>query len=514
MSRSTPAECHWVMLALVLGACAVGPDFKRPDAEVAKAWRDANASQVDTKSAVDPRWWRTFNDPTLERVVDVAYRQNLDLQVAGLHIVEARAQLGIATGRIFPQQQAVLGSAQAVGLSADTPNLPTNVVRHYGDFQIGFDAVWELDFWGKYRRGIESQGAALEASAADYDAALVSLTAEAARTYVTIRTFEQLLLLAQQNTKLQEEGLAIANARFANGATTELDVAQATSLLETTRATIPQLQLSLQQARNALSTLLGESAGGVEALLQTAGDIPKAPERVAVGVPAELLRRRPDVRSAELLAWAQCARIGVAKADLYPSFSLAGSIGYRAATSGLIASNPLNDIYYALGPTVNWPFLNYGRLTNAVRVEDARFQALIVSYRSTVLKAAQEVEDSLTGYVDGQAVVAAQQRSVVAADRAVQIALVQYREGAADYERVLDAERTLLQQQNSLAEGVSAVTTSAISLYKALGGGWELRRGDPIVPPPVQDEMFHRTGWGDLLMPLPEAMTNNAPAKR
>ena len=253
------------------------------------------------------------------------------MQIAGLRILEARARLGIAIGGQYPQQQEVFGSATGVGLSENASN-SFGLDRNHWDYQLGFDATWELDFWGKFRRDVEAAHASLIASVADYDDALVSLTAEVARTYTVIRTFEVLIELTRENVKVQEEGLQIAESRFRNGATTELDVTQARSLLESTRASIPQLQIGLQQAQNALSTLLGQPTGAVQALLDGHKGIPTAPAEVAVSVPAELLRRRPDIRSAELFAAAQCARIGIAKADLYPSFSLFGEIGFQSSS--------------------------------------------------------------------------------------------------------------------------------------------------------------------------------------
>ncbi|MGZ3456885.1 MAG: TolC family protein, partial [Archangium sp.] len=261
------------------------------------------------------------------------------------------------------------------------------------------------------------------------------------------------------------------------------------------------LETALEQARNALSTLLGQPPGAVEAMLAGPKQIPKAPARVAVGMPAELLRRRPDVRSAELYAAAQCARIGIAEAELYPSFSLVGMIGLEASSSGSPSRNlfSLDSLFYSLGPRIVWPFLNYGRLKNGVRVEDARFQQLLANYRNTVLRAAQEVSDALTGFVNAQKAVAFQQASVNAAQRSVEIALVQYREGAVDYQRVLDAQRSLLLQQNSMTQTSSSVATNLVALYKALGGGWEMRQGQPILPKQVQSVMEDRTDWGNML---------------
>lgn len=496
---------------LALGGCMVGPKFAKPQTSVSQNWR-TTGPQLATRAAVDSLWWKEFNDAVLDRLVDLAYHQNLPLQIAGLRIVEARARLGVATGGQYPQIQVARGTVTAVGLSEGAAN-SSSFDRRYVDYQLGFDAVWELDFWGKYRRGVEAERANLLASVADYQSALVSLTAEVARTYVVIRTFEVLIEQAQENAKLQEQALHIAESRFRNGATSELDVVEARTLLEGTRATIPQLQISLQQARNALATLLGQPSGTVDALLEGPPGIPKAPAKVEVSVPAEMLRRRPDIRSAELFAAAQCARVGVAKADLYPSFTLFGTVGLQTSTSGG-ASNKFfsaSNIFYSFGPRITWPFFNYGRIQNSVRVEDARFQQLLVGYRDAVLRAAQEVEDALTGFLNSQEAAAFQERSVTAAQRSVEIALVQYREGAADFTRVLDAQRALLLQQNNLAQTSSSVTTNVIALFKALGGGWEWRQGEPIVPERTVEEMKARTDWGDMLSEPPRPVAQGSP---
>jgi NodT family efflux transporter outer membrane factor (OMF) lipoprotein len=506
------------VLGMALGGCTVGPTFTKPNVSVPQNWHSGD-QRVATQTAADSLWWRSFSDPTLDRLVEQAYRQNLPLQAAGLRIVEARAQLAYATGMQFPQVQFVSAQAAAVGLSENAVNVArvADVGRHFFTFQLGFDAAWEMDFWGKYRRGAEAATAEVLATMADYYYALVSLTAEVARTYVTIRTFEVLIDQTQLNTRLQEEALAVAQSRFRNGATSELDPTQATTLLESTRATIPQLEIGLQQARNALSTLLGKPAGAVDALLAGPRTIPRPPVKVAVGMPAEMLRRRPDIRRAELSAAAQCARVGVAEADLYPSFSLFGSVGLQAATATSTSANLLSpaSLFYAVGPRIHWPFFNYGRLRNLVRVEDARFQQLLVAYRDTVLKAAQEVEDALVGFLKSQEATVSEQAAATSAQRSVEIATVQYREGAADYSRVLDAQRSLLVQQNSLARTSSSVATNLIALYKSLGGGWELRHDQAVVPPATQQEMQQRTSWGDLLAPpqtQPPPSTTNSPS--
>lgn len=484
----------------MLAGCSVGPTYTRPVTPLPEAWRPRAEPQILPQPAKDAAWWRSFNDPALDRLVDLAWKQNLSLEVAGLRIVEARAQLGIATGRQYPQLQLVSGTVTAERINGGLANA-SRLGRRFYTYELALDVAWEIDLWGKYRRGVEAQADRLRASVADHQSALVSLTAEVARTYVLVRTYQTLVDQAELNARVQEEGLRLAESRFRNGATSELDVAQAATLLESTRTTIPQLQAQLDQARNALCTLLGQPPGTLEALLAGTREIPAAPERIAVGVPAELLRRRPDVRSAELQAEAQGAQVGVAKADLLPSFSITGSVGLQDYSSSPASHNPFNgdNFVYSVGPRITWEFFNYGRLENSVRVEDARYQQLLVSYRNTVLNATKEVEDAITGYLTARQAVTSAQRAVTSAERSVQIAMVQYREGAADFTRVLDAERSLLAQQNTLAETRSSVTTSVILLYKALGGGWELQQGQPVVTPATESEMERRTNWGDLI---------------
>ncbi len=506
-----------VLMSIVLasGGCTVGPNFEKPQVKLNDNWSQDADVRVAVQSDVDSQWWKSFNDPKLDQLIQMAYQQNLPLQVSGLRILEARARLGIAVGGQYPQQE-MFGSVSNVGLGKNAAN-SAGIDRNYWDYQTGFDASWELDFWGKFRRDVESAQANLIASMADYDSAIVSLAGEVARTYTAIRTFEVLIDLANENAKLQEEGLRIAKARFENGATSELDVMQATTLLESTRASIPKLQASLQQSQNALSTLLGQTTGDMQKLLEGLRAIPSAQAKVGVCVPAELLRRRPDIRSAELYAMAQCARIGVAKAELYPSFSLFGQIGFQTSDNGGLSSGnaePHNlfdgdSFAYSYGPGFRWPIFNFGRIENIVRIQDARFQQLLVDYQDTVLRAAQEVEDSMTGFLRYQDAAGFDQNAVNAAKRSVEIAMIQYKEGAVDYQRVIDVQRSLLQEENNLALARSSIATNLITLYKALGGGWELRQGQPIVAESVQSQMQERTNWGKILpsQPAPETLT-------
>jgi len=498
-------------VASVLTGCAIGPKYAPPSVDLPSALPDISDRTV-AQTPVDSAWWRAFNDPTLDRLVDMAHHQDLPLQVTGLNILASRASLGLAVGRQYPQLQAAFANASAIGLSERAINFSKldPSFQNFADYQIGFDALWELDFWHKFRKGVKAGAAGYLASVADYDNALVSLTAEVARTYTAIRTFEVLLEQARQNATLQEEGLRIAEARFRHGATSELDVAQATTLLEGTRASIPQLQLSLQQSQNALSTLLGQRPRTLDAILQAPKGIPTVPANVAVGVPADLLRRRPDVRNAELDVVAQTERVGIATADLRPRFTLNGTLGYQTSSgaSGLGGSllSPASFMYN-LGAGLLYPFFNYDRIHNNIRIEDAALQQTVVSYQHAVLKAVQEVDDGLAGFRRSQEAAVFQANAVKAAQRSVELSMVQYREGAVDYQRVIDAQRSLLLQENNLAETRSAIATSYIALYKALGGGWELRRGQPFVPDELANEMKRRTDWGDLFTKPPAEKT-------
>ncbi len=281
---------------------------------------------------------------------------------------------------------------------------------------------------------------------------------------------------------------------------------QALTLLRDTEATIPALETDIKQTRYALSTLLGMPPSNLESLLTGEKIIPTAPENVTLGIPADLLRRRPDVRLTELRAAAQSANIGIAKAELFPRFILLGSVGFQSSDNGSFRSNGahLSDLFdggsftWFVGPSVNWNILNYGRIRNDVRVQDARLQELIVNYQNAVLTAAREVEDGIAAFLGAQNEVNYLGDSVRAAERAVELAQIQYRDGAVDYTRVLDTQETLLRQQDKLTERKGTINTSLISVYRALGGGWELRKGQAFVPATIRKEMHERTDWGDF----------------
>ena len=504
---------------LTLTGCAVGPHYVRPVLSVNDSWSQTDSPRISAHSATDSAWWKAFNDPVLEQLIQLAYRQNLSLRVAGLRIMEARAVLGIAIGNQYPQTQQASAGVSGVGLSNNTVNKPPDFSRYFATDELGLDISWEADFWRQYAKAVKAQKDVYLSSAADYQEALVTLTAEVARTYVTVCTFEELIDQARRNVSIQAESLRIADARFRNGATSELDVSQARALLESTRATIPQLEISLAQSKNALTTLLGQPTGSLQNLLQEPESIPTAPAQVAVSIPAEVLRRRPDIRNAELVAMAQSERIGIAKADLYPHFLLSGALGFHATQGGAESFNLFDpaSFVFAVGPQVYWKFFSYGRIKNQVRVEDARFQEVLTTYQYSVLSASQEVEDGIVGFVKALEATSVQQEAVTAARRSAELALIQYREGAVDYQRVLLADQTELQQENNLVSLRSSAATNAIVLYKALGGGWEMSINQPFVPDVVRIEMERRTNWGDLFstMPIPgSSITAVSPPKK
>jgi len=490
-------------VTLFLGGCAmVGPDYiKPPPAPQQKEWIEHKDPKIKAEPTDLSNWWEVFDDPVLNSLVEQAYQQNLPLRIAGLRILEARAQLGIAHGNLFPQQQQGRGGAGYNRISKNNLNLPEDV-RNLVDndssvYSLGFDAVWELDFWGKYRRNVESGLGVLEASIASYDDVLVSLTAEVARTYVAIRNFEERLDIARENVRVQQRSLQIAEARFNGGEVSELDVSQAQALLSETQSLIPRLSMNLRQAKNALSILLGKMPSELNEILGGPKPIPAVPAEVTVGVPAELLRRRPDIRLAERQLAAQSPRIGIAKAELYPAFSLLGTIGLASLSTGDFFDS--DSVTGTGGAGFTWKILNYGRIKNNVRVQDAIFQELAVNYQNTVLRAAQEVEDAMVGFLRTQEETDFLSSSVQAYKRSVDLSLLQYREGLVDYQRVLDAQRFLTRSQENYVARRGDIVINLVAIYKALGGGWQIREGKDFVPEEIKEEMVQRTNWGELL---------------
>jgi NodT family efflux transporter outer membrane factor (OMF) lipoprotein len=513
-ARAQRVAVVFTVAVLVSGCTTLGPEFKTPESDVQEEWLDAQSPEFKPEAPPDDgRWWTVFGDPVLDRLIEVAYQQNLTLKQAGLRILEARAQLGIAVGSLYPQQQQATADSTYVRASRNAANTAGGDLNFW-NHDVGLTAGWEIDFWGRFARGIESADASLLASVASYDDVLVGLTAQVAAAYITVRTFEERIAIATGNIKLQERGLRLARVRYRNGDTTELDVNQAETLLRGTQASVPSFESGRRQSINALATLLGVTPAEAYVLLEGATEqaaaIPAAPAEVTVGIPAELLRRRPDVRLAELQAWAQSAAIGVAQADLYPSIALFGTIGLNTGGSTNTSRNgsvDLGDLFdtdalrFQGGPSLTWNVFNYGRIKNSVRVQDARLQQLLVNYQNTVLRAGQEVEDAMAGFLQSQRQAEFLKQGVAAAQRSVDIALVQYRDGATDYTTVLDTQRSLLSQQDQFTATRGSIAQNLVSMYRGLGGGWQIREGQEFVSEETRAVMRERTDWGGLLDP-------------
>ncbi|WP_244525122.1 MULTISPECIES: efflux transporter outer membrane subunit [Bradyrhizobium] len=503
---------HWILAAAFLlptAACTVGPDFTAPVAQLADKFRGVNNRSVRSGTLEYQKWWEGFRDPTLNRLIEIAYTQNLTLLSAGTRVLQARAVLGIAIGITYPQVQQGTGSVIYNRTSAATPlSGPNATPSYFWTDALAAQAAWELDFWGKFRRGVESADAVYLGSIASYDGVLVSLLGDVTATYIGIRTIEQLIAIARDNVRRQEQALSIAKAKFQGGGTSELDVFQATNVLEQTRAAIPQLTIQLQQGENALCVLLGVPPQSLGMLLsRSAGRIPSPPRTIVVGIPADLLRRRPDVRAAELAALAQSAQIGVALTQLYPAISITGTFGGTASTAnGHTLSEVVNwkGVAYAAGPSFQWNLLNYGQITNNVRLQDAKLQQLLVDYQNTVLSAQQEVDNGLVTYLQSLNQAAFLRRSVQAANGALRIAMEQYEQGATSFTTVLTAEQNLLQAQNSLAGASASVPLGLTAVFRALGGGWQIRVDGNFVTAATLKQMRARTDWGNLLPPANE----------
>jgi NodT family efflux transporter outer membrane factor (OMF) lipoprotein len=506
-----------IFVFLLTGCTMVGPDYIRPPVKVSQNWMESDDQRVKQEQSENRNWWQVFNDPILNGLIEKAYLNNLSIRVAGVRVLEARAQLGIAIGELYPQTQQAFGSLQYYQLSDRSPQAAfqqsatggrqqsTSVnLSKYWQSEIGLTASWEIDFWGKFRRAIESADASLAATIADYDSALVSLTGDVASSYILIRTLEKRLDIARQNAETQKENLKIVEVRLKYGTTSELDLEQAKTSLNNTLASIPALETQLQQAKNSLNVLLGLPPGHLEDILQGTSEIPVSPPHVVVGIPTDLLRRRPDVRSAEYQAAAQCAQIGMVKAELYPAFSLTGTFGFLSSDVGTFK---LSDMFrwksrtLQAGPSFQWNILNYGRITNNVRVQDARFEQLLITYQNTVLKAQQEVEDSLIAFLRAQEQADFLAQAAEAAQNSLNLAVKQYREGVKDFTTVLVAQQALLNEQDSLVTTLGNISTNLVGVYKALGGGWEIREGKDWLPSEIGEEMTKRTNWGKLLAP-------------
>jgi NodT family efflux transporter outer membrane factor (OMF) lipoprotein len=452
----------------------VGPNYHKPPAPVAPDWIDASDQRLRRGPDDLSGWWKVFNDPVLDNLICTAYHQNLTLRQAGFRVLEARAVLGISVGNFFPQLQNMTGSYEREAISNETAgrSISSAGKRFFSQWNYGFNLAWELDFWGRFRRAIESNSDALDASVEGYDDVLVTLLSDVATAYVQMRTLEKRIAYAKKNAAIQRVTYQIAKDKkdiFATG----LDIDQAFSTLRQTEALIPGLEITLRQTTDQLCILLGIPPEELRTRLGPR-DIPTAPPDVVVGIPADLLRRRPDVREAERLAAAQSAQIGIAESDFYPHCSIVGTIDYQAERfKNLFNSQAFSG---AISPGFQWDILNYGRFFFNVRLQNARFQELVAAYQQTVLTANQEVEDGLVSFLKAQEQTRLQKEAADAGESAVKAIHDLWKGGLlTDYTRVAQLEQNQVALDDTLAQDEGEIALGLIQVYKALGGGWQIR---------------------------------------
>jgi NodT family efflux transporter outer membrane factor (OMF) lipoprotein len=487
MGDAKTSRRFWTAAA-VLGLCAcgctsfsdwvhngfkVGPNYHEPEAAVAPDWIDGDDPHVLRTAPDNDAWWNVFHDPELTSLIESGRQQNLDLKTAATRVLQAQAQRNIEAGNLFPQTQKLLGDYLGGRLSKNLNFFNSPFAAFPSTINIwatGFNASWELDFWGRLRRAVESANANLDASVDAYHDALVTLLADVATNYVQIRTFQERIAYARRNIDIQTGSLRLAEARLQQGKASALDVEQARSNLAQTKSSLPPLAIGLRQANDRLCVLLGEPVKNLTVGFSEA-PIPTAPPEAAVGLLADLLHRRPDVRQALHKVAAQSAQIGVAMADLYPQIGVSGFIGYLAGDLRHLFDQ--RSFTSFILPTFNWKILNYGRIVNNIRAQDAGLQEKVLQYQQTVLNAGREVEDALEAFLQYQVQIVSLEESVTAAQHSVELVLAQYRDGRVDFNRVFTTQAVLVSQQDQLATARGNLALSLISVYRALGGGWQ-----------------------------------------
>jgi len=463
-----------VIIGLVLTGCMVGPDYTPVVPDAPSKWDTEPAGGL-TAAKLKPetlaRWWTTLQDPQLSSLVERALKGNLDLKNAQARIRQARALRGISRAGLFPTLDA---SGTATRHRSSENNGTGEEINLYS---AGFDAGWELDIFGGIRRSVEAAQANLEATQEDLHHVLVSLLAEVALNYVEVRTFQTRLAVIKANIKTQQDSYDLNQSRYQAGLINELAVQESLRILENSRSQIPTLETGLEATKNRLAVLLGEQAGKLSRELAAKQPIPALPPTVAVGIPAETLRHRPDIRRAERNLAAQTARIGGATAELYPKFHLIGSIGLESVTSSDF-SEWASRTWSIGGPGISWNIFRGGAIRQNIKVQTALQEQALIQYESTVLRALEEVENALVAYAKEQRRRESLSKATVAAQRAAVLARDVYQAGLVDFNNVLDAQRALLIVQDQLAQSEGAVTSNLVRLYKALGGGWKSWKPD------------------------------------
>jgi len=458
-----------LLAAFFISGCAsVGQDYVPPQAKAPDAW-NTHLSDGLSGDAPTPRtlanWWAALGDPVLSDIVAKAVSGNLDIKTAQSRIQEARARRGIESASWFPSLDAT-GEYRRARMSSSG----MGIVDENDLYAVGFDAAWEIDVFGGTRRSVEAANADLDAAVETLNDVLVSLLAETAINYVDIRTFQTRLTAAESNLHLQQQTHELTQYRYQAGLIDELAVSQARYNLETTRAQIPALRSGLSEAMNRLAVLTGQPPGALDAFLAERRPIPVTPAAVAVGVPAETLRQRPDVRKSERALAAQTARIGVATADFYPRFSLTGTIGLESISSGDLLT--AGSRVWRYGPGVSWRVFDAGAIRQNIKIQSALQEQALINYESTVLTALEETENALNAFIEEQDRREALSRAVSAATQAAGLAENKFSTGLLDFFSVLEAQRSLVSLQDQLGQSDGAVAANLIRIYKSLGGGW------------------------------------------
>ncbi len=481
------------------GCITLGPDYEEPDVKWLDEWETDLYGQIGTtheQNEIDLSfWWKIFDDPVLDTLIEVAKRENPSLRAAGMRIMQSRAALGIATGTQYPQVQQVTGAIGYVN-STGTDGTSNNSGPYNANFNIG----WEIDFWGKFQRGIESANAAFFNSIANQQNIQVLLYSQIADLYFAYKTALLRIDIAKQNAEIQKRSYEITNSLYSSGQSAELDQQQAKTQYLSTVSTIPDRERSFIQVRNALCALLARPPGEIPELGEKIDQLPEIDPIILQEVPAQLLVRRPDIRAAAFVIAIQSAQVGIAEADLYPSISLFGNVGY----SGNTVNGSNNTLSLGVGPSLTWNIFNYGRIKNNIRVQDARLQEAIENFQNAALGAAREIDDAAIAVVKTREQKDPQNQSTEAAMRSLELANKRYREGYADFQRVIEAQRSVAAQNEREIINNSNHISAIVSFYKAVGGGWLDMPIEEVVSESARDTMEARTSWGDLLRdPLP-----------
>jgi NodT family efflux transporter outer membrane factor (OMF) lipoprotein len=469
------------LAAAFLASCAVGPDYEPPRETTAERW-NALPADFTTQGKIE-RWWEGFGDEKLTALIARAVAGNLDLREAAARVDETRALYRATTAEFYPE-------VDAQGDLSRLRQSENGVFPGGGDavtlYDVGIAASWEVDLFGRIRRAAEAAGARVEFSEEDRRDVLVTLCAEVARSYVNVRTLQRRLTAARANLASQGRVAELTRIRREGGIASSLDVAQAESVLANTKTTLPPLETFLDQEMNRLSVLLGEQPGSLRAELSPEAPVPAPPAVVGVVFPADVVRWRPDIRRAERDLASQTALVGVAEADLYPRLTLLGSFGFSATEAGELFTSASRT--YSFGPAVRWDVFSGGQLRALVKSQEARVGQALARYEQAVLLAFEEVEDALIAFdrlrVEREAVAEA----VRAAGLALDLSTALYKDGVADFQNVLDAQRTVLQFDDGLARVEGALVQSLIQLYRALGGGWEVFEPRPEEPPGAEED--------------------------